>query len=143
MTKQPPAKLAIGDCLGLMIQCPQCGKPAAVTHARGARTQTQVVSSAWWVLVKCTGFCGSVLRKVNEPVTVLPESMPKPPVKTLGAAVGQFVLCPRTIDLPDGGNRVCGARGQAAWTIDEGHMIACPQCGSRAWPGDTLVEVVG
>ena len=139
----PPVKVPIGECLGLMIECPQCGKPAAVTNARGARTPTQVLSSKWWVMVKCQGFCGSMLRKVDEKVSVLPESLPKPVTKTLGAAVGQYVLCPRELAQPDGGKRVCAARSRAGWSIDEGHTITCPQCGARAWDGGTVVEVVG
>jgi hypothetical protein len=43
-----PVKVPIGDCIGKMIECPVCHKPASVTDARGARTATQVLSSTWW-----------------------------------------------------------------------------------------------
>ncbi len=138
-----PVKRPIGECVGLMIECPQCGKPAQVADARGARTATQVIASRWWVLMKCQGYCGSVLRKTAEVVTVLPESLPKPVVKTLAEAVGKWVLCPRELPDADGVMHVCGARSQAAWTIDDGHVVRCPHCGVRAMPGGTAVEVVG
>ena len=57
-----PAKVAIGTCLGRMIACPTCGKPTLVTHAQVARTVTQVISSKFWVLAKCTGFHGACLE---------------------------------------------------------------------------------
>jgi hypothetical protein len=128
-----PAQVPIGDCLGKMVDCPTCGKAAYVDHARGARTATQVISSKWWVLVKCKGYCGSFLSKIATPVTVQPE--PEPPVitRTLGEAVGKFILCPR---------ETCRARAQAAWTMDEGHIVTCGQCQTRAYPGTTVVEIV-
>ena len=138
-----PVRRPIGECLGLMIECPVCGKPTFVTDARGARTPTQVITSQWWVLTKCQGFCGSVLRKRGELVTVLADSMPKPVVRTLGEAVGHFVLCPRELPDADGVGHVCGARSQATWDMDVGHRIICPHCGPRATAGTTLVEVVG
>jgi hypothetical protein len=128
-----PAQVQIGDCLGKMVQCPLCGKPAYVDHARGARTATQVISSKWWVLVKCKGYCGSMLSKINTMVT--PEAEPEPEVvtRTLGEAVGKFILCPR---------ESCRARAQAAWTLDEGHVVTCGQCQTRPYPGTTVVEIV-
>ena len=138
----PPAKVAIGTCLGRMIACPTCGKPTLVTHARGARTVTQVISSKFWVLAKCTGFCGNCLRHTDEQVMLLPESMPAPVVKPLGAVVGHFVLCPVEIPNPDGSSRICGAKAQATWTMEEAHAIVCPVCGKRPYPGDTPVELV-
>jgi hypothetical protein len=137
----------IGECVGKMIDCPTCGKPAMVQNARGARTQTQVLSSKWWVMVKCSGFCGSVLRRVAELVTVRPVPEPEPVIKALGACVGQFVKCPRSF-LRDMGTalertEICGAKSRAAWTLDEGHIVDCPQCQIQPYPGDTLVEVIG
>jgi hypothetical protein len=132
----------IGECLGKMIECPMCGRDASVTHARGARTLTQVVSSKWWVLVKCQGYCGSRLERVALPVKVLPQSQPKPVVKTLGECVGHFVLCPNQVKHPDGSTTVCAAKSQARWDMDTGHGIICPTCGPRAYAGGTMVEVV-
>jgi hypothetical protein len=130
-----PGKVAIGTCLGKMVECPACGKPAYVTDARGARTLTQVVSSKWWVLAKCTGYCGNVLRRSEtDMVTVLPESQPVPVFKSLGAAVGHWILCPR---------ENCGAKSQAQWSMDEAHTINCPECGCRPYPSETQVEMVG
>lgn len=138
----PPAKVAIGTCLGKMIACPTCGKPTLVTHARGARTVTQVISSKFWVLAKCTGFCGNCLRHTDEQVMLLPESMPAPVVKPLGAVVGHFVLCPVEIPNPDGSSRICGAKAQAAWNMEDAHTIVCPVCGKRPYLGTTPVELV-
>jgi hypothetical protein len=138
-----PVRLPIGQCLGKMIFCPACGKPTEVTHARGARTATQVVSSTWWVLTKCSGYCGSVLRRVAEVVTVMPESVPKPVVKSLGAVVGKVVLCPNKLRLPDGDTRPCGREARATWDQDHAHAVVCPDCGVIPYPGSTLVEVVG
>jgi hypothetical protein len=133
----PPAvavQVPIGDCLGKMVGCPQCGKPAYVDHARGARTATQVISSRFWVLVTCKGYCGKRLEKIGTPVT--PEAEPEPEVitRTLGEAVGKWILCPR---------ESCRARAQAAWTIDDGHVVTCGQCQTRPYPGTTIVEIVG
>jgi hypothetical protein len=127
-------KVEIGTCLGRMVECPVCKAPTYVTHARGARTPTQVISSKFWVIADCKGFCGKVQRRKEELVTVLPEAVPEPVFKTLGAAVGHFVLCPR-----DG----CGAKAQAAWDMDSGHKVICPDCGTRELPGDSMVEMVG
>lgn len=133
----------IGECLGLMIVCPACGKPTEVTHARGARTATQVVSSTWWVKAMCSGYCGAVLRRVAEVVTVLPESVPRPVVKPLGASIGKVVLCPNELRLPDGDTRTCGREARATWDQDHAHAVVCPDCGVIPYPGATLVEVVG
>jgi hypothetical protein len=138
-----PVQRPIGDCLGLMILCPTCSKPTEVTHARGARTATQVVSSKWWVLAKCQGYCGSVLRRTAELVTVMPESVPKPVIKSLGAVVGKTVLCPNELRLPDGDSRPCGREARATWDQDHAHAVVCPDCGVIPYPGATLVEVVG
>jgi hypothetical protein len=129
----PPAKVEIGTCLGKMVDCPNCGKPAYVDHARGARTVTQVLSSQWWVLVKCRGYCGAYLSKIKTPVTPQPEPEPEVITKTLGEAVGRFVLCPR---------ESCRAKAQAAWTLDLGHVVTCGSCQTRAYPGETVVELV-
>jgi DNA-directed RNA polymerase subunit RPC12/RpoP len=128
--------------LGKMIECPTCGKPTEVTHARGARTATQVVSSVWWVKAICQGYCGAVLRRVAELVTVMPESIPKPVVKSLGACVGRVVLCPGEVRLPDGSARPCGREARAAWDTEQAHHVVCPDCGVRAYSGAILVEVV-
>jgi hypothetical protein len=139
-------KVPIGDCVGKMIDCPTCGKPAMVQNARGARTVTQVLSSKWWVMVKCGGFCGSVLHRIALPVSLRPQPEPEPVFKSLGAAVGSMVKCPRVF-MRDMGTalertELCGARAKAAWTLDEGHVIACPECQVQAYPGETLVEVI-
>lgn len=137
----PPAKVEIGTCLGRMIACPTCGKPTLVTHARGARNLTQVISSKFWVLAKCQGFCGNMLRRTKEEVTLLPESIPVPVVKPLGTIVGHFVLCPMEDPQPDGGKRVCGVKAQAEWNQEDAHIIRCPVHGKRPYPGDTQVEL--
>ena len=49
-----------------------------------------------------------------------PESMPAPVVEPLGAVVGHFVLCPVEIPAnPDGSSRICGAKAQAAWNMED------------------------
>ena len=127
-------RLPIGECIGKTILCPECGKPASVDNARGGRTPTQVISSKWWVLVKCKGVCGSKLRKVAELVELHPDSVPRPVFKTLGQAVGKFIKCPK----PD-----CQAKSRAAWTADDGHVIECPTHLSEPYPSETVVEVIG
>ena len=140
--QKPPAKVEIGTCLGRMIACPSCGKPALVTHARGARTVNQVISSKFWVLAKCTGYCGNGLRRIAELVTLLPESLPVPVIKPLGTIVGHFVMCPIEDTLEDGSERVCGAKSQAQWNETLAHNIHCPVHGARPYPGDTPCELV-
>jgi hypothetical protein len=138
-----PLRLPIGQCLGKMIFCPTCNAKTEVTHARGARTATQVVSSIWWVKAICSGFCGAVLRRTAEVVTVMPDSVPKPVVKSLGAAVGKRVLCPNELRLPDGDTRPCGREARATWDQEQAHAVVCPDCGVIPYPGATLVELVG
>jgi hypothetical protein len=142
-----PAKVELGECIGKMIECPTCGKPALVQNARGARTQTQVLSSKWWVMVKCGGYCGSCLHRVALLVTPLPQPIPEPVIKELGACVGKSVKCPKAF-LRNMGTalertELCNEKAQAAWDIDLGHTVKCPQCGVEAYEGSTLVEVVG
>lgn len=135
-----PAKVEIGTCIGKMVDCPSCGKAMLVMDARGARTATQVISSKFWVRGQCQGFCGAVLHPTKTLVTLRPEPEPEPVWKTLGAAVGKFVRCPRDIGSPDGIEIQCGAKAMAAWTLDDGHVIRCPVCPEEAYPGDTLVQ---
>ena len=98
-------------------------------------------------MARCKGFCGSVLHRTALLVKLMPESKPKPAFKPLGACVGAFVLCPNLF-LRDMGTarertEACGEKAQAQWDIDLGHSVRCGQCGTLAYPGDTLVEVVG
>lgn len=126
----PPAQVLILACIGKMCECPQCGKPAFVTDARGTRTATQVVSSRWWVLVKCTGYCGNMLRKTATPVTPLPD-VPVPVVTTtVGAAVGKAVKCP-----------LCGGKALVRCMVEAEHMIHCIRCGAADYPPETVVEL--
>ncbi len=128
-----PAKVPISECLGKRIVCHICGAVAQVDHARGARTNTQVISSRFWVLVKCKGQCGSMLCKVNTQVELQPEPTPEVVVRPLGQVVGHYVLCPR---------EGCASKSRAAWDIDQGHTIECPVCQTHAYNSETLVEVV-
>jgi hypothetical protein len=126
-----PVQVPVGECLGKMVECPICGKPAYVDHARGARTLTQVISSKFWVMLTCKGYCGKALCKTITEVTPLAEPIPEPVWKSLGEAVGGFVRCPK-----------CSGKARAAWTLDDAHVIQCGQCGQRAYPSEETVEVV-
>jgi hypothetical protein len=126
----PPAQVPIGGLVGSMCSCPACGKPAYVTDARGTRTATQVVSSRWWVMVKCTGHCGNMLRKTATLVIPLPD-VPVPVVTTtVGAAVGKSIKCPR-----------CSGKALVRCMVGAEHMIHCVQCGAADYPSETVVEL--
>jgi hypothetical protein len=135
--EQPvPKVLPIGQAANKQIRCPRCGKPAAVTNARGARTQQQVISSLWWMLIRCSGIDGAFLEHSTTLVTLL-ETPHDPVIKQLAHVIGKDVHCPMV--LPDG--TVCWARGKGEWTIDEAHGIRCCEHGFTAFPGNQYVEL--
>lgn len=129
----PVKQVPIEDCIDRTIICPDCGSHATVSNARGARTATQVVSSRWWVMTRCSGVCGAKLRKVGTLVTVLPEAIREPIRMPLGEAVGRWVKCLR---------ENCSGRARASWDSDIAHAVQCQECGLTAYPADTLVEII-
>jgi hypothetical protein len=129
---EPLPKRAISDCINQLVKCPDCGATAKVDNARGARTATQVISSRWWMLIRCKGACGAKLVKVSTLVEPLEDPTPPVITKPLGQAVGQFVRCPRP---------GCSMKSMAAWDMDNGHIIKCPACQARQYDPATEVEL--
>jgi hypothetical protein len=142
MSKKDPAKetpkeptvrkLPLADCIGKTVKCPSCGKSADVSPARGAMLRQQPISSKFWVMLKCKG-CGSRLERIAAVVDVEAESLPPPVKRPVGEVVSHFIKCP----TPD-----CGMQAKAAWTIEDGHVIDCPQCQRRRVSPETEVEII-
>jgi hypothetical protein len=139
----PPApKIPIGQAAGKQIRCTRCGKPAAVTNARGARTQQQVISSLWWMFIRCSSTCGAFLEHSTTLVDVLEDSARTPTIKMLSHVIGQDVHCPHIQEHPDGTSTVCWERARAEWTPDEAHGVRCHhEHGFVPFPGNTYVEL--
>jgi hypothetical protein len=130
-----PARVPINQAIGKMVKCCECGHPSFVDNARGSRTETQVISSKFWVKTICKppGVCGAKLRKVTDLVELLEQPEPVKVKKALGESVGKFVLCPLA---------ECGCKSMAIWRDDVAHAVQCPVHGLRAYPTDTQLEVI-
>jgi hypothetical protein len=126
-------RLPLSDCISRIVECPDCGQPATVDHARGAMYNRQPVSSKWWVKLTCKGHCGAKLHPSKTLATVLDAQPDGPRRICLAEAVGKFCVCPR-----------CQGKAQAAWHADNnmGHAIDCGACGIRPYGPDTIVEVI-
>jgi hypothetical protein len=127
----PGPKRPLGDLIGRVVACPDCGKPAEVEPARGAMHNRQAVSSKFWVKLKCKGTCGSKLFKTGTLAAVLDTRPDGPKRLPLAEAVGQFVKCPR-----------CGQKARAVWRDDIAHAVDCTVCGVRAAGPETELEVI-
>lgn len=125
-----PAKVPIGECLGRAVKCPDCGKPAEVSEARGGGLSARPVSSIFWVRVNCKG-CGSKLHKIGVEVEPLDVGPDPPKQMMLAEAVGRRVACP-----------TCRGAALAAHDSKGGHEIRCGLCQSRPFEPTTVVEVL-
>ena len=129
-------KVAIKDCVGKVIVCPNCGRLAEVFQARGSGTKAgnQFSTSQFWVMMKCKGFCGSKLERIETSVELAPEPKPRPELSELGKVIGRRVRC------PIGG---CGQPSLASFDIDDsGHVIVCPVHQSEHYDSTFIVELV-
>jgi hypothetical protein len=84
------------------------------------------------VVVNCSGYCGKRLEKKDLKVVVLPGVEIPIITRMLGQSIGKVVRCP-----------LCSADARARWDMDHAHMIDCPNCGTRDYASDVVVEVVG
>jgi Zn ribbon nucleic-acid-binding protein len=124
-------KRPLSECIGRVVACPDCGKPAEVEAARGAMFNRQPISSKWWVKLKCKGHCGTKLHKAVTPATVLDSRPDGPRLLMLAAAVGRFVACPR-----------CRQKARAVWRDDVGHAVDCTTCGVKSTDAGDVLEVL-
>lgn len=138
MTKQLEArpKVAIKDCVGKVIVCPDCGALAEVFQARGSGTKAanRIATSQFWVMMRCKGFCGSKLMRIATPVELAPQPVPRPELSELGKVLGRRVRCPI---------EGCGQASLASFDIDDsGQVIVCPVHQSEHYDSTTIVELV-
>lgn len=88
------------------------------------------VIGKFWAKLKCSG-CGARLERMSQIVEVLPEPKAPPMLRPLAHVVSHVVKCP-----------TCSQPSKAVWTIDDGHVIDCPQCQRRKVDPETVVELV-
>jgi hypothetical protein len=70
--------IAIGQAIGRMIKCPECGRPAQVRPSQERvlmhdPRSNEIVSSSAWVLVDCK-FSGKKLYRREDPAELIEAS---------------------------------------------------------------------
>jgi hypothetical protein len=125
-----PVTLTLGEAVGKMVVCPDCGQPALVEGIAGLPSRAIALTSRIWTVIQCSGWCGRKQFKSSMIVQLQPQPDPQAVRKPLGEVVGQLVLCP----IED-----CGLESQAVWDADRGHAVTCPVHQMRAYAPSTMV----